>query len=192
MAMTEEEMYQTQSNQAQQQIDNDPNAIHADMLREDRIGNLLEQLNPDKLMSEIEHRIRGEKFDRRKGWIPMTTQKKEISEILISNFMSFLGAILNQNVSMSNFSAAEINNIMEVIIGFVARDLSVNDELYGIEEDYTEMDRIGNIILISCFATFKMAMNGMMSRRVFGSLKVNANLTEEKAPSMAEALKFWG
>jgi len=191
MPISEEEIIRKQMSQTDRQIENDPNAIHADTLREERVGNILEQLNPDNLMEDIEHRIRGEKWDKRKGWIPMTKQKKEISELLISNFMSFLGSILNQNVSMSNFSADEINRIMEVIIIFVKIDLTDNDEEYNIVEDYSEMTRIGHIICISCFATFKQAMNGMMSRRIFGSLKVSGSLTENQKPGIKEAFAFW-
>ncbi len=70
-------------------------------------------------------------------------------------------------------------------------DMTVNDEKYGIKENYTEMTRIGNIICITCFATFKQAMNGSLSRRVFGSLKMDASLINNPKKSLSDALKFW-
>lgn len=189
--MTEEQAAMIGFNQHQQQIDNDPNAIYADTLRKEGTANLLDQLNPDNLMVDIEHRIRGEKKDPYSNqWISGNT-KKPVSEKLITNFMSFLGAILNQNTSMSNFSGDEINNMMEMIITYVGVDLVVNDEEYGIVENYPEMWRVANIITMSCFATFKQAMNGSLSRRIFGSLKVNASLTEAPNNPLKDALAIW-
>ena len=89
MALNEEDIVKKQLDQSQQQIDNDPASIQADVMREDRVQNLLEQLNPDNLMSDIEHRIRGEKKDIYSGrWVPMTDNQKPVSEKLISNFMN--------------------------------------------------------------------------------------------------------
>ncbi len=190
--ITEGDIAAAQINQNQQQIDNDPNAIYADTLRKEGTANLLDQLNPDNLLSDIEHRIRGEKKDLYSNqWVPISKGQKPISEKLVSNFMSFLGAILNQNTSMSNFSADEINNMMEMIVVYVGIDLDVNDKEYGIEDNYPEMWRVAHIISISCFATFKQAMNGMLSKRIFGSLKVDAHLTDTNKSTMKDALAFW-
>lgn len=190
--VTEAQIAIAQLGQNQEQIDNDPNAIYADTLRKEGTANLLDQLNPDNLLVDIEHRIRGEKKDPySREWIPISPGQKKISEKLVSNFMSFLGAILNQNTSMSNFSSEEINNMMEMIVTYVGIDLDVNDEEYGIEDDYPEMWRVAHIISISCFATFKQAMNGMLSKRIFGSLKVDAHLTDTNKPGIKDALAFW-
>lgn len=189
--MSESEYMKAQLNQNQQSIDNDPNAIHADILRDEQTATFLKQLNPDNLLVDIEHRIRGEKKDSRGDWIPITSDQKEISERLISNFMSFLGAILNQNASMSNFSAAEINNLMEMIITYVGIDLTTNDEEYQIVEDYPEMWRISIIINSSCFFVLKQAMNGMFARRVFGTMKLHGDLTQENKPKVSDALRIW-
>lgn len=192
MVLTEEDVARAQIEQGQQGLDNDPASVHADVLREDRVANLLDQLNPDNLMVDIEHRIRGEKKDPYTNrWVPIAGNSKPVSEKLISNFMSFLGSILNQNTAMSNFSSDEINNLMMMIVTYVGIDLTVNDEEYGIVEDYPEMWRIANIVCITCFATFKQAMNGMQSRRVFGGLKINASLTEDKKPGVKDAFAFW-
>ena len=191
MAFTEEQVFNRQMQMQQQELDNDPQSIHADSMREERATNLLDQLNPDHLLVDIEHRIRGEKKDEyTQQWVPISKNFiKEINEELISNFMSFLGAVLNQNVSMSNFSEKEINNLMKIIINYISNDLTVNDSKYGLKGDYTEMTRIGNIICINCFATFKQAMHGTLSRRIFGSLKLDASLTKNE--NKMENLAFW-
>ncbi len=78
-----------------------------------------------------------------------------------------------------------------MIISYIGVDLDVNDKVYGIEGDYPEMTRIAHIISMSCFATFKQAMNGMLSKRIFGSLKVDAHLTETNKKGINEAFAFW-
>lgn len=113
-------------------VQQDPNALYADMIQEDRVKNIISQINPDLLCEDIEHRIRGEIKDRyTKEWKLISKQKKPVSELLISNYISFLGSILNQNTALSNFTSGEINNLMALIIEYLRDDLSDNDEEYG-------------------------------------------------------------
>ena len=146
--VTEEQVIMKQLSQEDKKLEQDPNAIYADTLREEKTANLLDQLNPDNLLTDIEHRIRGEKKDPfTQKWIPISKKyTRAINEELVSNFVSFLGSILNQNTSMSNFSVNEINNMMQMIITYVKNDLTVNDEKSEIVGNWTEMARIGKII----------------------------------------------
>lgn len=179
--------------QQQQQIANDPQAMYANDMREEKTTNILSQINPDNLLEDIEHRIRGEKKDKLSGeWKSINQEKSQISEGLVSDFMSFLGSILNQNTSMSNFSSMEINNLMEVIIDWVKRHLVINAETYGIEGQYSEYDRIAHIICATCFAVFKRALNGQESRRVFRIMRLTESNNQTKGKGgFADNFKFW-
>ncbi len=173
---------------------NDPNALYADTMREDKITNILSQINPDNLMIDIENRVKGlKKNPQTAQWEAINPNQKSINKALLSNFMSFLGSILNQNTSMSNFSANEINSIMGLVITFIRDDLTVNQEKYEITGDYQEMSRIGNIISMSVFSVLKRAQNGMEARRIFGSLRISENLTQapQAKKGLADALQFW-
>jgi hypothetical protein len=116
--------------------DGDPATVYADSMREDKIRNVIAQINPELLLSEIEHRIRGEKKEYSGGveigWIPVSKNKELVSEELVQNYIAFLNAYLTQNNSLSNFSPEEINNIMEVIIDYIKDDLTDNGERYGL------------------------------------------------------------
>ncbi len=178
--------------QQQTQIANDPNAMYADAMREEKVTNILQQINPDNLLADIEHRIRGEKKDWTGEWVPISKSGVVVSEDLIAHFISFLGSILNQNTSMSNFSPQEINNLMDLIRNWVRQHLVVNAEAYGIAGQYSEYDRIGHIICATCFTVLKRAQNGQESRRIFKIMR----LTETNNPSrnkggLIENLKFW-
>jgi hypothetical protein len=105
-----------QERMQQQQIDSNPNSVYADAAREEKIANVISQLNPELLLVDIEHRIRGEKKDHyTESWIPINKDKL-ISEELVQNYIAFLNVYLTQNNSLSNFSPEEINNIMNVHI----------------------------------------------------------------------------
>ena len=171
----------------------DPSAIYADTMREEKITNNLSQINPDNLLADIEYRIRGYKKNTLTGeWDKINEKSSDISEELVANFMSFLGSVLNQNTSMSNFSGGEITTIMEHVIEFIADDLTVNDEKYSIVGDYQEMSRIGNIVSMTVFSVLKRAQNGMEARRVFSALKINEQLTQAPTQKgLADSLKFW-
>ena len=176
-----------------QQNPDDVNTLYSDMIKEEKVANLIAQINPDNLLADIEWRIRGYKKDvETKSWVKINPKAKEINSELVANFMSFLGSILNQNTSMSNFSAGEINTIMEHIIEFIAGDLTVNAVKYGIKGNYQEMNRIGNIVTMTIFSVLKRAQNGMEARRIFSTMRISETLTQQpQQKGMLDALKFW-
>lgn len=124
---------QHQRQMQQDQINSDPNSVYADAMREDKIKNVIAQLNPESLLTEIEHRIRGEKKNQySEQWELIDPKAPKMSEKLVQNYVSFLNVYLTQNNSLSNFSPTEINNIMAVVIDYIRDDLSDNAELYGL------------------------------------------------------------
>lgn len=191
--LTEAQHLQAEQRAQDQQIDNDPNSLYAEGMREEKTANILSQISPDTLLNEIEHRIRGEKKDEfLQKWVPISPDAPKVSDEMVGKFMSFLGSILNQNTTMSNFSPQEINNIMTMVIEYISDDLDVNAKKYGIEGDYTEMTRIGMIIQNTMFTVLKRAQNGMEARRVFSSWRVSENLNQpNQKKGMMDALAFW-
>jgi hypothetical protein len=189
----EYEMYMGGQPQQLQSQDQDINSLYADTIKEEKITNILSQINPDNLLADIEWRIKGYKKNTiTDEWEKIDPNSKEINNQLVANFMSFLGSVLNQNTSMSNFSSGEINTIMEHIIEYISDDLTVNDKKYGIEGNYQEMSRIGNIVSMTVFSVLKRAQNGMEARRVFSALKIHENLTQApQQKGLVDTLKFW-
>jgi hypothetical protein len=117
----------------EKQQSGDPNSVYADSMRDEKVRNVISQLNPELLLTEIEHRIRGEKKNHyTEQWEPISTDKEPISEDLVQNYISLLNVYLTQNNSLSNFSPEEINNIMAVVIDYIKDDLSDNSVKYGL------------------------------------------------------------
>jgi len=126
----------------------DPNSLYADYMKEEKARNIIEQINPDYLLEDIEHRIRGQLKDRMTQEWKESVVKTKVSELLITNYISFLGSILNQNTSLSNFSTQEINNIMDNIINYTKDDLSDNSEDYGFVKRKTiTVNKTANMII---------------------------------------------
>lgn len=133
--ITPQQEMQFSREQQDNQLASDPNSLYADSMREEKLKNIIAQLNPELLLSEIEHRIRGEKKDALTGeW---TAIGQTISEDLVQNYIAFLNVYLTQNNSLSNFSPQEINNIMSVIIDYIRDDLSDNSYRYGLTKRET-------------------------------------------------------
>jgi hypothetical protein len=64
------------------------NSLYADMMREERVKNVIAQLNPDILLEDIEHRIRGEIKDRyTQEWKPIAKNKKPVSDIFMKKML---------------------------------------------------------------------------------------------------------
>ncbi len=176
--------------QLTEQIANDPNAGIADAMREEKATNILAQIDPGNLLTDIEHRIRGEKKDGYGQWSKVSKSSGEVSEELVSDYISYLGSVLNQNTSMSNFKPQEVNNLMELMTDWVKMNFVVNAERYGIEGNYPEYDRIGHIVLNSCFTVFKRALNGSESRKIFRMMKMNETINPTKEKKFTDYFKF--
>jgi len=184
---------QQQQQQAHQPNPNDPNAVYADVAREERVTNIISQIDPEKLMADIEHRIRGQRKNQLTNeWETPEEGKLVVSEILISNMTSFLSSVLSQNTSLSNFQPREINDIMDLVIDHIGMDFYVNETKYGINGNYAEMSRIGNIVVFSVFSVLKRAVNGMEARRMFGALSMTDNLSQpSESKGLVDSLMFW-
>lgn len=190
MVMSEDEYNERQLNLQEDSSRHDPSRVQTEIMREQRVSNILDQINPDNLLEQIEHRIRGEKYEGGVGWVERQNYKSNINENLISNFMGFLSGFITQNTSLSDFNDIEINNIMREIIRWTAKDLNANDELYNLVGNSSEKTRIGFIINMSVLSTLKQARGGMMAKRLFNAMSVSADM-QTKKPGIKDAMMFW-
>lgn len=189
-------------------------SIYSGLMTQKKIENILQQINPENLIVEIEHRIKGYRKDEyTQQWVQITKDQKPISEELISNFITFLASFLNNNTSMTNLSEKEINKIMYAVIEYIVDDLQTNGERYKLGynrkvkiynrmkdkyyfvdkfvPDYSEWSRIALIIESSVFFTLKRALNGSEARRILSSLSIGEQYRGNQQPSKGGILEFW-
>lgn len=169
-----------------------PNELYANAMQEDKIKNIIAQLNPDNQLQEIEMRIKGYKKDAYGGWEKIDSDAKEPPKELISKFISYLGSIMNQNTTLGNVSEHQVNKIMNMVIEYVTDELDSNEEIYNLKNNYTERTRIGDIIINSVFFVLSRALNGQESKKMWGSLSLSENYSSQPQKSkLMDALKFW-
>lgn len=171
-------------------------SVVGDMYQQQRIENIISQINPDKLLNDIENRIKRKRFDAFKNeWVDIIVGQKQVSPILISNLISYLSAFLNNNVTLSNYTEDEVNRIMKLVIIHLITDMISNQKDYGLENDYSERDRIIGIVCSTISAALKRALKGNESSKFWRSLnisgEVNSLAPQESKKGLVDYLKFW-
>lgn len=157
--------------------------IYSAVIQEKRIENILEQVNPERLVVEIEFRLKGYKKNQfTKQWELIGKREKEVSDELISDFLSILSANLTNNTTLSNFQPDEINKIMACLIRTLIDIIREKSDIYGLEDNFAERDRILSITLSTVFYALKRAQGGLESKRVFNATQIRDqfNLPQQK------------
>lgn len=180
-------------NMEYQSIPVSPNELYANAIQEERVKNIISQLNPDNQLQEIEMRIRGYKKNSfTQDWEKIDETIPEPPKLLVSKFISYLGSIMNQNTTQGNLTENQVNKIMKIAIEYVTDELDCNEDLYNLKDNYTEKTRIGDIIINSVFFVLTRALNGQEARRMWGSLSLSENYSQMPQKSKwTDALKFW-
>lgn len=166
--------------------------LYANAIQEERIKNIVAQLDPENQLKDIEMRIRGYKKNAYTGdWEKIDPDSPEPPRLLVSRFISYLSSVMNQNTTQSNLSDNQVNALMKLVISYVSDELDSNAELYDLENNYTERTRIGHIILNSVFFTLNRSLNGQEAKRMWKSMSLNESFNQPQKNKFTEALKFW-
>jgi len=167
--------------------------LYANSIQEDKIKNIISQLDPENQLKEIEMRIRGYKKNVFSNeWEKIDPDTPEPPKLLIMRFISYLSSIMNQNTTQSNLSEQQVNALMRQIIAYVTDELDSNADIYDLENNYTERTRIGHIILNSTFFVLNRALNGQEAKRMWKAMSLSESFnTSPQKNKLTEALKFW-
>ena len=182
-----------QGQMAYQSVPISSDEIYANHLQEDKIKNIVSQLDPENQLKEIEMRIRGYKKNPFSGdWEKIDPDSPEPPRLLISRFISYLSSIMNQNTTQGNLSESQINALMRLAIDYVSDELDSNAGLYNLENNYTERTRIGHIMLNSMFFTLNRSLNGQEAKRMWKAMSLSESFnTSPPKNKFTESLKFW-
>lgn len=147
--------------------------IYSAIIQEKRMENILEQVNPERLIIEIEFRLKGYKKNQfSRQWELIGNREKPVSEELIQDFLSIISSQLTNNTTLSNYTPDEINKLMETLIRSMIDMIREKADIYGLLDDYAERDRIMIICLGSVFSALKRAQGGLESKRIFDSTQI--------------------
>jgi hypothetical protein len=168
---------------------------YADAVQQQKLENILTQLNPDKLLIEIEYRIRKyRKNPISNEWERVNVNQKEVSMEMVTNIISILSSVLNNNTTFSNYTESEVNKLMMLVIDNMIEDLSANCKLYGIDNDYAERNRICFIVCSTIFSALKRALQGNEANKFWKSVNITGDIENANGQSKAklsDVLKLW-
>lgn len=159
--------------------------IYSAVIQEKRVEGIMDQLNPERLIIEIEFRLKGYKKNQfTRKWELIGKKEKELNDELISDVLSILSANLTNNTTLSNFTPDEINKIMKTLIRTLIDMIREKADIYGLLDNYAERDRIMIICLSTVFYALKRGQGGLESKRLFDSTRIGDNyrMPQQKSP----------
>lgn len=166
--------------------------IYAQVMQEERVKNIIAQTSPDNQLTDIEWRIKGYKKNPfSQQWEKIDPRIPETHPLLVGRYVTYLSSILNDNTRFTNLSSGEINKLMNLIIEWLVDDMESHAEEYGLAGNYTELTRIGHLILNNTFLVMKRSENGMESRRVWNAINMSETMgmPQQQKRGVMDALK---
>lgn len=121
---------------------------------------LLIQLENDNVLADIEHHLRGEVFDSKKGeWILRHGAEPLINELGIHTLMSIARSHIDKNIHLSKFTEQQIYKVMKDLEIDIIWNIRNNWDRFGIRK--ANVDFIIDIVTNPIFAAFKRAEDGI-------------------------------
>lgn len=175
----------------EQQVIRSHEDMYAQTINEDKIKNILSQINPSNQLEEVELRLKGYKRDNMTGeW---EKKYEGVNELLVDRYVSWLSSIMGLNTTLGNLSAYQINGIMKQSLQWVIDDVDAHAEEYGLISDYTERTRVCDMIMNSTFLVLNRSLDGTEGRRFWKSLSLTESSSSQanNKNQGGDWWKFW-
>ena len=168
-----------------------------DFQNESKEISLVSQTNPDKVLFEIEMKLRGKKpFINEQGekeWIVPDGCYPLVNDSGINSFMTDASAVINQNTIMSNLKEDRISAIIISLSDTIINKIAMNWKEFNIKK--SDLDTIHNCIIVPSYMALNRAMNEGEKRFLKTSVRaVESFTTNTKDPhsgSTSDKVKFW-
>lgn len=129
---------------------------------------LVEQINPDKILDDLELRLRGfkRKYDGNliKSGLPL------MNDTGVMTMLTYASSVVNQHTIMSAYDKEQISKLIVELMNAVTDDLTLSWKEYGILQK-SHIDLIHNIIMITCYSALNRALSGG-ERRFLGTTTI--------------------
>lgn len=148
--------------------------------------------NPETIMNDIEHKLRGEKFNPvKKKWYRPKGMRPKANELGISSIISKLALTLNQNTILSNIQPKEANSFMGAFAEKCDMWLCMNRKRFGI--DWEDMEFCSDSIIDPTFFAVKRAVLQGEKRFIQNTLQQKEQVSVLQQPRPQGVLnKFFG
>ena len=160
---------------------------------EAEINNIVGQINPQTIIDNLDHALKGEQFSKEQAaWVMNASGKSLVNDSCRGAVISYLDGILNNNTTMGNIDEKRLGLLMESVIETITKMFVVNLEEFGFvppgrkyskyiyenkgTPDTAKMTLVSNMIYKVCFLVFSRALRGQESIRIFKSLSMNDSM----------------
>ena len=162
---------------------------------EGQVDNIVEQINPQQIIDNFDHALRGEYYNKEKGmWELNASKEAMVNDSCRGALISFLTGILNNASTMGIIDKNQLGSLMEAVIESINRMFVVNLEKYGFvpiistndefenkgTPDSAKMTMVANMVYSIAFLVYTRSLNGMESRKIFSSLSMTDALNNQQ------------
>ena len=168
------------------------------------ISNIVGQIDPSTIIDNLNHSLKGEWYDKEKGmWVMNPTGVPLVNDACRGFVVSYVTGIMNNNSTMAIISQQQLGFLMESVIEDLGKEFVCNLERFGFvpkgrgfaedrfenkgTPDSARMSSVANIVIRAVFSCYTRSINGMESKKIFSSLRMNdslnfSNPSEESSP----------
>jgi len=132
---------------------------------------LIREINPKKIMDDIEHYLTGEIFDLETGKY-IRKFKPIMNKEGINTFLFIANGVINQIVTLSNFEDDEIRKLAVYIMERAIPVISLNWKEYGVV-DKTLLPTIHSMIFTMVWAALKKSLKEGERRMIGRTIQEN-------------------
>lgn len=160
---------------------------------EGSISNIVGQIDPATIVDNLNHSLKGEWFDKEKGiWVMNPSGVPLVNDECRGFVISYVTGVMNNNSTMAIITQQQLGFLMESIIEEIDKEFVCNLERFGFVpkgEGYDEgifmnrgspdsprMSSVAGMIFRAVFSCYTRSLNGMESKKIFSSLKMNDGL----------------
>ena len=160
---------------------------------EQQINNIVGQIDPQTIIDNLDHALKGEQWNKEEGaWVMNASGKHLVNDACRGSVISYLNGILNNNTTMANLQEKSFSYLMESVIETITKLFVVNLEEFGFvppgpkyslhifenkgTPDTATMTMVSNMVYKVCFLVFSRALKGQESIRIFKSLSLSDSM----------------
>ena len=160
---------------------------------EGSISNIVGQIDPNTIVDNLNHSLKGEFFDKENGkWIMNPSNVPLVNDACRGFLISYVVGILNNNTTMAIIDKQQLGYLMESVIEDLGKEFVCNLERFGFvppgagyenkvyenkgTPDSSRMSSVSNMIIRAVFSCYTRSLNGMESRKMWSSLNMTDNL----------------
>jgi len=160
---------------------------------ESSISNIVGQIDPNTIVDNLNHSLKGEFYDKEQGlWIMNPSKLPLVNDACRGFLISYSTGVLNNNSTLGIIKEQQLGFLMESVIEDITKEFVCNIEKFGFvppgpgyadavyenkgTPDSSRMSSVSNMIFRAIFSCYTRSLNGMESKKIFSSLNMSDGL----------------